>query len=108
MNVKYQSQRYVLIRGQFKYKTKQKKDKKNEGYVHRTWMPQLSVKVNKALNSRTEKVIKSKIELGLPFMVPDILYKIQMICLRQMQEVHTDMGQIIQKNNTPRCLAVEV
>jgi hypothetical protein len=59
-------------------------------------------------HSRTEKVIKSKIEPGLPFMVPDILYKIQMIYLRQMQEVHTDMGQIIQKNNTPRCLAVEV
>ena len=28
-----------------------------------------------------EKVAKSEIELGLPFTVPDIEYKFQMICL---------------------------
>ena len=31
---------------------------------------------------RMEKVAKSEIELGLPFTVPDIEYKFQMICLR--------------------------
>jgi len=29
-----------------------------------------------------EKVVKSNINLDLPFMVPDLVYKFQMICLR--------------------------
>ena len=29
-----------------------------------------------------EKVVKSKIELNLHFMFPDILYKFQMICFK--------------------------
>ena len=29
-----------------------------------------------------KKVIKSKIKLGLPFMVTDLVYKFQMICLQ--------------------------
>ena len=34
-------------------------------------------------NSRMEQVVKSKVDLGLPFMVPDLVYKFQMICLRE-------------------------
>jgi hypothetical protein len=30
-----------------------------------------------------EQVVKSKVNLGLPFMVPDLVYKFQMICLRE-------------------------
>ena len=29
-----------------------------------------------------KQIIKSEIELGLSFMVPDLVYKFQMICLR--------------------------
>jgi len=35
----------------------------------------------KGHNSRTEKVVKSKIKLSLPFMIPDLVHKIKIICL---------------------------
>ena len=38
-------------------------------------------------NFRTEKVVKSKIKLGLPFMVPGHMYKFQMICLRETKVI---------------------
>ena len=50
--------------------------------VHRTQEPQLPAKVKqiKGHNSRTEKV--SMFEKLILFMVPDLVYKFQMICLR--------------------------
>jgi len=36
----------------------------------------------KGHNSRTENVVKSWFELGLPFMIPDLVNKFKMICLR--------------------------
>lgn len=33
-------------------------------------------------NSRKEKILKYKIELGLPFLVIDLIYKLQIICLK--------------------------
>ena len=33
-------------------------------------------------NFRMEKVVKSDIELGLSFTVPDLVYKYQLICLK--------------------------
>jgi len=56
--------------------------------VDRTWMtphPALvnrNVLQNKGYNSKTETVIKSEIELGLLFMVPDLVHKYQIICFR--------------------------
>jgi hypothetical protein len=40
----------------------------------------LPTKVNRGHNSSIEKVVISEIELGLPFMVPDLVYKFQIIC----------------------------
>jgi len=37
-------------------------------------------KVKQGHNSRTEKVVKSEIKPGLSFIVPDHVYKFQMIC----------------------------
>ena len=37
----------------------------------------------KGHNSRTGRVFKSKIKPGLTFVVPDIVHKFQMICLRE-------------------------
>ena len=45
-------------------------------------MLQLQAKVNMGINLEWKKVAKSEIELGLPFTVPYIEYKFQMICLR--------------------------
>jgi len=36
---------------------------------------------------RTENVFKSKIQLDLPFIMPDLLHKFQMICIRRMQVI---------------------
>jgi hypothetical protein len=36
---------------------------------------------NKDINSRREKEVKSEIKLGLPLVVPDLLYKSLIICL---------------------------
>jgi len=64
----------------------QKFKKKMEEYVHMTWMHPLPAKVNrfffyqiKAHNSKTEKVVKSAIELALPFMVAELVCKFQII-----------------------------
>jgi len=38
-----------------------------------------SSKKKQGHNSRTERMTKSEIELGFPFMVPDFVYKFQMI-----------------------------
>ena len=41
-----------------------------------------SILSNKEHNSSMEKVVKSKIELGLlPFMISNLVHKFQMICL---------------------------
>ena len=40
----------------------------------------LPTKVNRGHNSSIEKVVISEIELGLPSMVPDLVYKFQIIC----------------------------
>jgi hypothetical protein len=37
----------------------------------------------KGHNSRTKKVVQSKIKLDLPFMVPDLVYQFQIIRLRE-------------------------
>ena len=58
-----------------------------ESCVHRTWKPQFSAKVNSHFfwqiernNSRMEKVLKPEIE-RLPYnMVPDLVYKFEIIC----------------------------
>ena len=54
-----------------------------EECVHRKWMPPLPVKVIRRHNSIMEKVVKSENDLGFPFMVPDFMYKFQMICLKE-------------------------
>lgn len=44
--------------------------------AHKTQMSPLTAKLNRQIkghNSRTEKVTKSEIEIGLPFRVPDIV-----------------------------------
>jgi hypothetical protein len=38
-------------------------------------------------NSRTEKAVISEINLELLFMVPDLVYKFQMTCLREMKSM---------------------
>ena len=38
----------------------------------------------KGHNSKMEKAVESKIELGPPFMVPDLVYKLQMIFIREI------------------------
>jgi len=48
--------------------------------VHRTRIPQLSAEVNRSITPEQKKVVKFKFDLGLPFMVTDIVYKFQMIC----------------------------
>jgi hypothetical protein len=45
-------------------------------YVHKTQMPLLPAKVN----MRTEKIVKFKIELRLPFMVHHLVDSFEMIC----------------------------
>ena len=50
-----------------------------EDCVHWTWMLRVPAKVNRGIISRTgKKVVKSKVELSLPFM----MYLFQMIYLR--------------------------
>lgn len=54
-----------------------------------------SSKKKQGHNSRTERMTKSEIELGFPFMVPDLEYKFQIICLmetlrgNQIQDIQT-------------------
>jgi hypothetical protein len=47
--------------------------------VHRKWMSPVPAKVHPGMISRKEKVVKSKIKLGLPFM----MYIFQIIYLRE-------------------------
>jgi hypothetical protein len=53
-----------------------------EECVHRTQIPPLSAKENRAITPERTKWLKSKIELGLPVMVTVLVYRFQMICLR--------------------------
>ena len=46
-----------------------------EECVHEIWMPPLPANINKGHNSRMGKVVKYKINVGLSFMVPDLVYK---------------------------------
>ena len=48
-----------------------------EKCVHRTRMLLLLTKVNRGHNSRAEKMVKSEIEIGIPFMISDLMYKFQ-------------------------------
>ena len=48
-------------------------------YVQKIQMPPGSCHRKQRHNSTTEKVEKSEIELGLPFMVPDLVQRFQMI-----------------------------
>ena len=65
-----------------------------------------------------EKAVKSEIKLGLPFMVPNLVYKFQMICLwgtyvikRQPNmgicKYTWDMGKHLMHNNSPSFLTVK-
>jgi hypothetical protein len=45
---------------------------KMEEHVHRTQIPLLLIS-KQGHNSRTEKVVKFEIKLGLPFMFPDLV-----------------------------------
>jgi hypothetical protein len=56
---------------------------KMEECVHRSWMPPLPAKANRRHNSRMERVVKSLIKIGFPFMVTELVYKLQIICLRR-------------------------
>ena len=56
---------------------------KMEECVHRSWMPPLPAKANRGHNSRMERVVKSLIKIGFPFMVTELVYKLQIICLRR-------------------------
>ena len=53
-----------------------------EECTHRKRMPPVPAKVN-GHDSRTEKGIKSQIKLDLPFIVPDLVHKFKIICLRE-------------------------
>jgi len=48
-------------------------------------MPQPPAKVNRGNNSRTKTVVKSEIKPSLYFMVPELVYKFQMIFLREIK-----------------------
>jgi hypothetical protein len=41
----------------------------------------------KGQDSMKEKVLKSKIKIGMPFMVPGLVYKFQTICLREIYAI---------------------
>ena len=43
--------------------------------VHRTQMPLFPAKVNRGIIPERKKVLKSKNNVGLPLMVPDIVHK---------------------------------
>jgi hypothetical protein len=45
-------------------------------------MTSLPAKENRGHNSSMEKVVKPEIKFGLHFMVPDLVYKFQVICLK--------------------------
>jgi hypothetical protein len=62
----------------FSTKFTQKKTEEFE-YVHRIKMPPASSYSQQEHNSITEKVVMSKIVLDLPFTVPNIVHKFQMI-----------------------------
>ena len=83
-------------------------------------MPLLPAKVInfKEHNSKMEKAVKSKIKLGLPFMVPNLVYKFQMICLWGTYVIKRqpnmgicrytwDMGKHLMQNNSPSFLTVK-
>ena len=62
----------------------------------------LPAKVNKEITQEQKKMVKSKIELGLPFMVLDRKKKFQMICFNRANVIEwkptmglgcTDMGK---------------
>jgi len=50
-----------------------------EECVQSTWMPPLPAKVNRGITPARGKA--PKIKLGLPFIVLDLVYTIQMICV---------------------------
>jgi hypothetical protein len=50
--------------------------------VQRTWMPHVPENVIGIFSAnKRAQIVKSKIRLGLPFMVPDLVLKLKMICL---------------------------
>jgi hypothetical protein len=49
---------------------------------------------------QNKKVVKSKIKFGLPFMVPDLLGKFQMICFLKVIESRNKMQNIRMKMGT--------
>ena len=55
--------------------------------VHRTWMPLLPAIENRRIN---EKVLKFTIKLGLHFMVPELVYKFQIIYSRETSVIVID------------------
>ena len=59
-------------------------------------MPQPPAKVNRGHNSRREKVVKSEIKPSLYFMVPELVYKFQMIFFRgtKVIELKTNAGHM--------------
>ena len=54
---------------------------KMEQCVHSTQMSLFPAKVNSGITPE-QIMVMSKFEFGLPFMVPDLVYKFQMICIR--------------------------
>jgi hypothetical protein len=68
-----------------------------EEYIHSTQLPQLSAIENRRHNSRTQKEVNP--ELCIPFTVPDLVYKFQMIWGtefilggNQMWDIHMDVN----------------
>jgi hypothetical protein len=51
-----------------------------EECAHRAWMPQLSAKDKRGTTPKQKKMLLAKIKLGMPVIVPGLLYKFQMIC----------------------------
>ena len=49
---------------------------------HCTTMTMFTAKVNRGIIPEPKKMVRSKIKLGLPLMVPDLKHKFQMIYVR--------------------------
>lgn len=50
-------------------------------------MSPLPAKANRGHNSKMEKVVMSEIDLCLPIKVPDLVYKFQIICLKETKAI---------------------
>ena len=72
-----------------------------EKCVHMMQMPSIPAKIYRYFSTnqgvylkKKKRVVKSKIEIGLPLMVTDLAYKFQMIWLRAVPELNVWEGRV--------------